>query len=225
MTRQLLASLACGLCAIVAHAANPQVELKTNLGEIVLELNAELAPETVGNFLRYVRDGHYNGTIFHRVIDGFMIQGGGMDETLMEKQARAPIKNEANNGLKNETGTVAMARTDVPHSAKAQFFINVANNDFLNFRSEGSKVENWGYAVFGKVIKGMDIVRKIEKRPTRSKGMHGNVPVDTVVIESARVILDAAQEKAPEDKAAKAPAPEPRGKNAVPAKRSKPKAQ
>ncbi|MDR2015128.1 MAG: peptidyl-prolyl cis-trans isomerase [Azoarcus sp.] len=186
MIRQLLVSLACGLCALVAQAANPVVELRTNLGEIVLELNAELAPKTVANFLRYVRDGYYNGTIFHRVIEGFMIQGGGMDETLMEKQPRAPIENEAGNGLKNETGTVAMARTDDPHSARAQFFINVADNEFLNFRAPDSK--RWGYAVFGKVVRGMDIVRKIEKRQTRSQGMHGNVPDNAVVIESARVL-------------------------------------
>lgn len=225
MTRQLLVSLACGLCAIAVHAASPQVELKTNLGEIVLELNDELAPKTVANFLRYVQDGHYNGTIFHRVIEGFMIQGGGMDETLTEKPARAPIENEANNGLKNETGTVAMARTNDPHSARAQFFINVANNDFLNFRSPDAK--NWGYAVFGKVIKGMDIVRKIEKRPTRSGGMYENVPVDAVVIESARVLLESAPEKAPENKvkAANVPAPAPKGKGAASDKRNKTKTQ
>jgi cyclophilin family peptidyl-prolyl cis-trans isomerase len=216
MIRQLLVSLACGLCALTGHAANPQVELKTNLGEIVFELNAELAPKTVANFLRYVQDGYYNGTIFHRVIEGFMIQGGGMDETLKEKQARAPIENEAGNGhetggnLKNETGTVAMARTNDPHSARAQFFINVANNEFLNFRAPDSR--NWGYAVFGKVIKGMDIVQKIEKRPTHPQGMHENVPVDAVVIESVRV-LESAQP--PEDK------PNGKGKAAAPAKRDK----
>jgi cyclophilin family peptidyl-prolyl cis-trans isomerase len=200
MIRQLLAFLACGLCALVAHAANPQVELKTNLGEIVLELNTELAPKTAANFLRYVQDGYYNGTIFHRVIEGFMIQGGGMDEALAEKQTRAPIENEAGNGLKNETGTVAMARTNDPHSARAQFFINVADNGFLNHRAPDSR--NWGYAVFGKVIKGMDIVRKIEKRPTRPLGMHENVPVNAVVIESARVLESVA---ASEDKPAAPP--------------------
>ena len=194
MIRQLLVSLTCGLCALVAHATNPQVELKTNLGEIVLELNAERAPKTVANFLRYVQDGHYDGTIFHRVIKDFMIQGGGVDETFTEKSTRAPIENEAPNGLKNETGTVAMARTNDPHSARAQFFINVIDNDGLDFRAPTDS-RNWGYAVFGKVIKGMDIVRKIEKRPTHSQGMHENVPVVAVVIESARVL-----EKVPEDK-------------------------
>jgi peptidyl-prolyl cis-trans isomerase A (cyclophilin A) len=225
MTRQLLATLACGLCAIAAHAANPLVEIKTNLGEIVLELDAERAPKTVDNFLRYVRDGHYNGTVFHRVIKGFMIQGGGMDETLTEKKARAPIENEADNGLKNETGTVAMARTNLPHSAKAQFFINVADNEFLDFRAKDSG--NWGYAVFGKVIEGMDIVRKIERRPTHSRGLHENVPVDAVVIESARIILAAEREKAPDSKAVSAPAPAQAAKGKSPAtpKRNKPKTQ
>ncbi|MDR2880612.1 MAG: peptidyl-prolyl cis-trans isomerase [Azoarcus sp.] len=198
MIRQFLASLACGLCALVAHAANPQVELKTNLGGIVLELNAELAPKTVANFLQYVQDGYYDGTIFHRVIDGFMIQGGGMDEKFTEKSTRAPIENEASNGLKNEIGTVAMARTNDPHSAKAQFFINVANNDFLDFRSPDPR--NWGYAVFGKVIKGMDVVQKIVKRQTRTQGMHENVPVNAIIIVSARVLGD---EPAPSDKPAK----------------------
>ncbi|MCL2590439.1 MAG: peptidylprolyl isomerase [Betaproteobacteria bacterium] len=209
MVKQLLASLACGLCAFVAHAANPQVELKTSLGEIVLELNDGLAPKTVANFLQYVRSGFYNGTIFHRVIKGFMIQGGGMDGTFKEKPTRAPIENEASNGLKNEAGTVAMARTNDPHSATAQFFINAANNSFLDFRSHDQN--NWGYAVFGKVIKGMDVVHKIENLPTHSRGMHGDVPVDTVVIESARILENApAPEKTPEP--AKAPAP--KSKNA-----------
>ncbi|MCL2875798.1 MAG: peptidylprolyl isomerase [Betaproteobacteria bacterium] len=212
MIRQLFVSLACGLCTLVAHAAGPQVELKTNLGDIVLELNDELAPKTVANFLQYVRDGHYNGTIFHRVMEGFMIQGGGVDATLTEKPTHAPIENEAANGLKNETGTVAMARTSDPHSAKAQFFINVANNSFLDFRSPDPK--NWGYAVFGKVVKGMDIVEKIEKRPVRPQGMHENVPVDAVIIEQASIFENApAPEKAPEDKTAKTRAA--KGKNAA----------
>ncbi|MCL1825793.1 MAG: peptidylprolyl isomerase [Betaproteobacteria bacterium] len=205
MTRQLLASLACALCTLVAHAADPKVELKTNLGDIVLELNAELAPKTVANFLRYVQDGHYNGTIFHRVIEGFMIQGGGMDEALAEKPTRAPIENEANNGLKNETGTVAMARTNDPHSARAQFFINVAGNDFLNFNAPDSS-KNWGYAVFGKVVKGMDIVQKIEKRPTQTQGMHESVPINPVIIESATVL-----ENIPENKPVIAPATKSKG--------------
>ena len=188
MIRQLLVFLACGLLAVTAHAASSQVELKTNLGAIVIELNDELAPKTVANFLQYVRDGHYNGTIFHRVIRGFMIQGGGMDETFQQKETRAAIRNEAANGLKNKTGTVAMARTNDPHSATAQFFINVADNDFLDFR--GPDQRNWGYTVFGKVVSGMDIVSKIEGRPTQSRGMYENVPVKAIVIESARIIED-----------------------------------
>lgn len=202
MIRQLFAFLVCGLCALAAHADNPQVEFKTNLGVIVLELNAELAPKTSANFLRYVQDGHYNGTIFHRVIKGFMIQGGGMDESFSEKPTRAPIENEAANGLKNETGTVAMARTNNPHSATAQFFINVSNNAFLDYSSPDTR--GWGYAVFGKVIKGMDIVQKIENRPTRSRGMHENVPVDAVVIETASVV-EKAPAPPPEVKPASAP--------------------
>ncbi|MDR2925577.1 MAG: peptidyl-prolyl cis-trans isomerase [Azoarcus sp.] len=205
MIRQLFAFF-CGLCAFAAHADNPQVELKTNLGAIVLELNAEQAPKTVANFLQYVRDGHYNGTIFHRVIKGFMIQGGGMDESFSEKPTRMPIDNEAANGLKNETGTVAMARTNNPHSATAQFFINVANNAFLDYSAPDTR--NWGYAVFGKVIKGMEIVEKIENRPVQSRGMHENVPVNTVVIETASVL-----EKPP------APPPEAKPANASAAKR------
>jgi len=198
MVRQLFASLACSLCALAAHAAGPQVEFKTHLGEIVLELNDELAPKTVENFLRYVRDGHYDGTIFHRVIKGFMIQGGGFEPEMKEKPTRGPIRNEAANGLKNEIGTVAMARTSEPHSASAQFFINVTNNDFLNYRDQ----QNWGYAVFGKVIKGMDIVHKIENSPTHTQGMHGDVPVDAIVITSARIVNE--PEKAPEAQSAKA---------------------
>jgi len=219
MVKQLLASLTCGLCVLVAHATSPQVELKTNLGDIVLELNDELAPKTVANFLRYVQDGHYNGTIFHRVIKGFMIQGGGMDETLKEKQTRAPIENEAANGLKNETGTVAMARTNDPHSATSQFFINVIDNGFLDYRDQ----KNWGYAVFGKVIKGMDIVHKIEKLPTRTQGMHGDVPTEAVVIKQASIIdkapapvPEAKSTKTPENKSAKTQAA--KGKNTKPNK-------
>ncbi|MCL2644600.1 MAG: peptidylprolyl isomerase [Betaproteobacteria bacterium] len=221
MTRQLLAFLACGLCAIAAHATNPQVEFKTNLGEIVLELNEELAPKTAANFLRYVREGHYNGTIFHRVIEGFMIQGGGMDETFKEKSTRAPIENEAANGLKNEIGTVAMARTNDPHSATAQFFINVANNEFLDYRAPDQR--NWGYAVFGKVVKGMDIVQKIEKRPTHSRGMHENVPVNAVVIESAR-ILETAPTPDPSVSENKPAKPQPaKGKSATQPRTNKPR--
>jgi peptidyl-prolyl cis-trans isomerase A (cyclophilin A) len=195
MIRRLIASLALGLCTFAAHAASPQVELKTSQGNIVLELDAELAPKTVANFLQYVQSGHYNNTVFHRVIDGFMIQGGGMNETLREKPTYAPIENEAQNGLKNETGTVAMARTSAPHSATAQFFINIANNAFLDYPGQ----DGWGYAVFGKVVKGMDVVQKIAKTPTQSVGPHGNVPIRAVVIESVRII-ESAPEKAPEAK-------------------------
>lgn len=166
------------------HAAgNPQVALTTNMGEIVLELDAAKAPKTVANFLKYVKSGHYNGTIFHRVIDNFMIQGGGFDGEMKQKPTAGTVQNEANNGLKNEAYTVAMARTSDPHSASAQFFINVKNNSFLNYPGQ----DGWGYAVFGKVVKGMDIVHKIKGVETTSRGMHQNVPVKPVVIESAEV--------------------------------------
>jgi len=170
-----------------ALAANPQVDLKTNLGTIRLELFPEKAPKTVENFLQYVKDGHYNGTIFHRVIDGFMIQGGGFDKTMRQKPTRAPIPNEAKNGLKNDLGTVAMARTSAPHSASAQFFINVKNNDFLN---AASAQDGWGYAVFAKVVSGMDVVMKIAKVATGNAGGMGDVPREAVVIESAALVAD-----------------------------------
>ncbi|MDR0564493.1 MAG: peptidyl-prolyl cis-trans isomerase [Azoarcus sp.] len=198
MVQRLLASLALSLCAAAAQAAGPLVELKTSLGNIVLELNPEQAPKTVDNFLQYVQSGYYNGTIFHRVIDSFMIQGGGIDASFKEKRTRAPIENEASNGLSNDTGTIAMARTSDPDSATAQFFINVKNNAFLNYQG----ADNRGYAVFGKVISGMDVVRKIEKLPTQTKGMYANVPVEPPIIESARVI-----EAPPEKAQASAPAP------------------
>ncbi len=162
-------------------AAGTKVRLKTNKGDIVIELNAEKAPITVKNFLKYVGDKHYDGTVFHRVIDGFMIQGGGMaldGGRLIEKRTGAGIKNESNNGLKNDTGTIAMARTPDPDSATAQFFINVSDNAGLNFPTGG------GYAVFGKVIKGMDVVNAIKAVQTGS----GDVPVEAVVIESATVV-------------------------------------
>jgi cyclophilin family peptidyl-prolyl cis-trans isomerase len=168
-----------------AHAADTnQVLLKTNMGDIVLELYPEKAPKTVANFLQYVKSGHYKGTIFHRVIDNFMIQGGGFDQNMKEKPTKAPIENEANNGLKNEAYSVAMARTQDPHSATAQFFINVKDNAFLDYPSR----DGWGYAVFGKVTKGTDVVDKIKKVETGNNGMHQNVPVKPVVIESASVI-------------------------------------
>jgi cyclophilin family peptidyl-prolyl cis-trans isomerase len=199
MIRQLILSLACGLCALAAHAG-PLVELKTNMGVIVIELDTQAAPRTTSNFLQYVQEKHYDGTIFHRVINGFMIQGGGMDAAFKEKPTRAPIENEAQNGLKNTVGTVAMARTNAPHSASAQFFINLADNAFLDHKSP-EPPENWGYAVFGKVVKGMDVVQKIAKLQTGSAQMHQNVPTVTVVIEEARVI-ESTPDNAQETKAA-----------------------
>ena len=164
----------------------PYVELETTMGNIVIELNQEKAPNTVANFLEYVKSGHYDGTIFHRVIDGFMIQGGGMDANMKEKSTNAPIQNEADNGLKNEVGTIAMARTSDPHSATAQFFINVKDNSFLNF--SGKNPQGWGYDVFGKVTEGMDIVNKIKGVPTGKYGFHADVPTTPVVITHAKVI-------------------------------------
>ena len=162
------------------------VELHTNHGVIKLELNAEKAPKTVANFLNYVKSGHYDGTVFHRVIDGFMIQGGGFEPGMTQKPTSTPIANEANNGLKNVKGSVAMARTNDPHSATAQFFINVNDNDFLNHSSPTP--QGWGYAVFGKVVEGLEVVDKIKKVKTGSKGFHQDVPVDDVVIEKAVVV-------------------------------------
>lgn len=164
--------------------ANPQVELHiANLGVITLELDAEKAPLSTQNFLSYVNKGHYNNTIFHRVIPGFMVQGGGFEPGMNQKATDAPINNEANNGLKNEQFTVAMARTSDPHSASAQFFINVANNGFLNHTAPNA--QGWGYAVFGKVVSGSDVVKKIEAVTTGRKGFHDDVPKEDVVIEKA----------------------------------------
>jgi len=172
-----------------ADEQHPRVRITTTLGDIVLELNREKAPESVENFLDYVREGFYDGTIFHRVIDGFMVQGGGFTQDFQKKSNRAPIENEANNGLKNTNGTVAMARTNDPHSATAQFFINVADNAFLNHTSPTPR--GWGYAVFGKVIEGMDVVDKIRKTPTGSGGQfRSDVPRTPVVME--KVVLDGA---------------------------------
>lgn len=162
------------------------VILHTNMGDIKLELDKAKAPVTVENFVQYVKDGHYNGTIFHRVIGNFMIQGGGFDQDMNQKSTRDPIKNEANNGLKNETGTIAMARTQDPHSASAQFFINVADNSFLNFTGENR--QGWGYAVFGKVVEGMDVVNAIKNVKTTTKGYHENVPMNPVIIETAELV-------------------------------------
>ena len=156
------------------------ITLHTNFGDIKVELNEDKAPETCANFLQYCRDGFYDNTLFHRVIDGFMIQGGGMESGLREKETRDPIKNEANNGLSNKVGTLAMARTMEPHSASSQFFINVNNNTFLDFRSES--MDGWGYCVFAEVTEGMDIVNKIKEVSTGSYGMHQDVPLDDVLI-------------------------------------------
>jgi cyclophilin family peptidyl-prolyl cis-trans isomerase len=164
---------------------NPVVLMTTSMGDIRVELDAVKAPITTKNFVDYVSAGHYDGLIFHRVIPGFMIQGGGMDVAMNEKKNGAPIKNEATNGLKNDVGTLAMARTNVVDSATSQFFINVKNNDFLNHRSTAAA--EFGYAVFGKVIDGMDVVRSIEKVPTGNKGYHQDVPMQPVTIISARL--------------------------------------
>ena len=180
-----MAALSLSGAMYTAGAADmPHVLLKTNMGEIVLELYPDKAPKSVDNFLQYVKSGHYNGTIFHRVMDGFMIQGGGFDKDMKQKPTNQPIENEAKNGLKNEPYTVALARTSNPHSATAQFFINVRNNSFLDYPGQ----DGWGYAVFGKVIKGTEVVDKIKTVETGNSGMHANVPKKPVVIESASVV-------------------------------------
>lgn len=172
----------------LAHAdtTQPRVLLVTDLGEIELLLEPAKAPKTVENFLRYVEKGFYDGTIFHRVIDGFMIQGGGFTDNMLQKETWPAIQNEADNGLRNTTGTVAMARTGDPHSATAQFFINVNNNDFLDFREKTPRA--WGYAVFGRVVKGMDVVKEIKNVPTTTVGYFENVPAKPVHIQKAVLI-------------------------------------
>lgn len=162
------------------------IKINTNKGTIVLELDAEKAPETVANFIQYAKDDFYNGTIFHRVIDGFMIQGGGMEPGMKEKTTRGNIKNEAENGLKNDLGSVAMARTPDPHSASSQFFINLSDNKFLDFTSADS--QGFGYCVFGKVVEGMDVVNDIQKVTTGTTAGHQDVPTDDVIIESVEVV-------------------------------------
>ena len=175
------------LVSVGVWAADPLVEMKTSMGTVVIELYPDKAPLTVNNFLQYVKDRHYDGTVFHRVIPGFMIQGGGFGPDFSEKPARKPVRNEAANGLRNETGTIAMARTPDPHSATAQFFINVANNESLDFRFPTQ--EGYGYCVFGKVVKGMDVVYRIVKVQTGpGPAGHQNVPVKPVIIEQARVV-------------------------------------
>ena len=166
----------------------PVVELETSMGNITIELNEEKAPKTVENFLNYVKSGQYEGTIFHRIIDGFMIQGGGMDEQMNEKPTNKPVENEADNGLKNDKGTIAMARTQDPHSATSQFFINVKDNDFLNHT--GKNAQGWGYTVFGKVTSGMDVIEKMRGVPTGRFGMHADVPKTPITINSAKIISE-----------------------------------
>ena len=162
------------------------IRMQTNKGVIEIELDAKKAPQTVENFLQYIKDGFYDGTIFHRVIDGFMIQGGGLEPGMKQKNTREPVKNEADNGLKNERGTLAMARTNDPHSATAQFFINVADNAFLNFRS--ATADGWGYCVFGRVVNGMDVVDTIKGVATTTKSYYQDVPAEDVVIEKVEII-------------------------------------
>lgn len=162
------------------------VKLETNMGTITLELFADKAPVTVENFLQYVRDGHYDGTIFHRVINNFMIQGGGFEPGMTQKATRDTIKNEANNGVSNEVGTIAMARTPDPHSASAQFFINVKDNKFLDFTSETP--DGWGYCVFGKVVDGMDVVNEMKTVATTFRAGHQDVPAEDIIIEKATVV-------------------------------------
>jgi cyclophilin family peptidyl-prolyl cis-trans isomerase len=174
-------------CEDLLKGKNPmKVKLTTSMGAITLQLDKEKAPVSVENFVKYVQAGHYDGTIFHRVIDGFMVQGGGFTKDMHQKPVKAPIKNEANNGLKNDNYTVAMARTSVRDSATSQFFINVKNNEFLNYRDESP--QGWGYAVFGKVVEGQDVVEKIKKVPTGNAGGHQNVPTTPVVIEKAECV-------------------------------------
>lgn len=169
-----------------AWAANPRVQLETTQGVIVLELTPRLAPRTVENFLQYVQDGFYDGTLFHRVIKGFMIQGGGLTEAMERKPTRPPIENEAGNGLKNQRGSIAMARTGDPHSATAQFFINTADNPGLDFK--GKSVQGWGYCVFGRVVQGMEVVEAIEKVKTGRRAGRRDVPLEPVLIRRATVV-------------------------------------
>ena len=185
MFKQLTMATA-GLLLSLGAAATPTVEMQTSMGTIVIELNSDKAPKTVQNFLQYTKDGFYNGTIFHRVIRDFMIQGGGFTADMKQKPTNAQIENEAGNGLKNDKYTIAMARTNDPHSASAQFFINTKNNDFLNFQAPSGSA--WGYAVFGKVVAGTEVVDALNGTKTGRKGMHDDVPVEAVVIEKAVLV-------------------------------------
>ena len=184
----LLAAAFClaGPAGAKSERSHPVVRLTTSLGEIEIELFEDKAPKTTANFLAYVKAGHYDGTIFHRVINGFMAQGGGFTPDMQQKPTKSPVENEADNGLKNEAYTVAMARTQDPHSASAQFFINVKNNDFLDHKAKN--LQGWGYCVFGKVVKGHGVVNKIKAVPTGSKGMFDDVPREAVIIEKAEVV-------------------------------------
>jgi cyclophilin family peptidyl-prolyl cis-trans isomerase len=185
-----LTALSAGLMVSLATWANPSVEITTSLGAFTLELYPEKAPRTVELFLFNSKHGFYESTIFHRVIDGFMIQGGGFNQAMTEKKVLTPaLKNEATNGLTNDRGTVAMARTSDPHSAKVQFFVNLKDNSFLNHRSTNDS-QSWGYTVFGKVIKGMDVVDKIAKTPTGNAGYYENVPTTPVIIQNVKIISD-----------------------------------
>jgi cyclophilin family peptidyl-prolyl cis-trans isomerase len=190
MLRILLAALTL-FVSFNAQAQNPQVEMRTSMGTIVLELYPENAPETVKNFVQYVRDGFYNGTIFHRVIPDFMVQGGGFTADLQQKKTRDPVKHEGGNGLRNQVGSIAMARTADPNSATSQFFINVVDNQMLDFR--GPSAQEVGYTVFGRVTKGLDVVNKIRNVETAARGPHQNVPVQTVTIEKVTLIEAAAK--------------------------------
>ena len=192
MTKEIAALVTAAGIAAGAQAAQ-QVKLETSFGDIVIQLNAAAAPKTVANFIGYVNSGFYDGTIFHRVKQNFMIQGGGFTPDMAQKPTNAPVPNEAGNGLKNLRGTIAMARTGEPHSATAQFFINTVDNDFLNYRS--STTEGFGYCVFGKVVSGIEVVDSIAKSPTTSKGMHDDVPVEPVVIKKAVVVKNKKQPK------------------------------
>lgn len=185
MMKNILIATIMGLLAFSAQA-DTKVLMNTSMGEIELVLDEQKAPKTVANFIHYANKGFYNNTIFHRVIDGFMIQGGGFNKSMLQKPTEQPIENEASNGLKNQIGTIAMARTDDPHSATSQFFINVANNPALDFSSPTQ--QGYGYAVFGRVTRGMDVVQKIAKTPTTYRLMHADVPVQPISIISIKVV-------------------------------------
>ena len=186
LRRSLPAVLALVAAFAAPHAVAQKVKLATSMGDIVVQLDHDKAPKSVDNFMQYVSAGHYDGTVFHRVIKGFMVQGGGFEPGMKQKPTDAPIRNEANNGLKNDKYTLAMARTSDPHSATAQFFINATDNGFLNFKGENPS--GWGYAVFGKVVAGHDVVDAIEAVKTGRKGFHDDVPLDDVVIQRAVVV-------------------------------------